>query len=353
MKTKTKKTKKTRITYASAGVNINSGNESVRRMKGYVRSTFNSNVLGDLGSFGGLFKFNAKGYKDPILVSSADGVGTKIMIAAEAKVYHTVGQDLVNHCVNDILVQGAKPLFFLDYFSTGVLEPKIVSEVVRGLSIACKQQDCVLIGGETAEMPGLYKKGDFDLAGTIVGAVERKDLITGETVKPGDVILGLRSSGLHTNGYSLARKVLFGHAKLPLKKKMAELDGRTLAEALLAPHRCYANLMLPLMKQVKIRALCHLTGGGFYDNIPRVLPKDCQAVIHKAGWEVPALFKLITTLGNVPTRDAYRTLNMGIGMIVIVRADEAPAAIKGLQKMGEEALVLGRVQRGNREAVLV
>jgi phosphoribosylformylglycinamidine cyclo-ligase len=348
-----KKTKRISITYASAGVSIDAGAEAVTRMKGYVRTTFNKHVLGDLGSFGGLFKLDQRAYKDPILVSSTDGVGTKIMVAAQAKVYHTVGQDLVNHCVNDILVQGATPLFFLDYFATGVLEPKVTAEVVRGLAIACKQQGTVLIGGETAEMPGLYKKGDFDLAGTIVGVVQRKDLITGEQVKVGDVILGLRSSGLHTNGFSLARKVLFEHAKLPLKKKLAELDGRTLAEALLAPHRCYANLMLPLFKQVKVRAISHLTGGGFYDNIPRVLPKDCKAVIHKAGWEVPPLFQMITRLGNVPAKDAFRTLNMGIGLVFMVRAEDAPKAIKGLQKMGEEALVLGRIVKGQREAVLV
>ena len=349
----TKSKKKVRITYASAGVSIDAGAEAVSRMKGYVRTTFNKNVLGDLGSFGGLFKLNTKGFKDPILVSSTDGVGTKIMVAAQAKVYHTVGQDLVNHCVNDILVQGATPLFFLDYFATGVLEPKVTAEVVRGLAIACKQQGTVLIGGETAEMPGLYKKGDFDLAGTIVGVVDKPNLITGDSVKPGDVILGLRSSGLHTNGFSLARKVLFEHAKLPMHKKMAELDGRTLAEALLAPHRCYANLMLPLFKQVKVRAISHLTGGGFYDNIPRVLPKDCKAVIHKAGWEVPPLFQMITRLGNVPAKDAFRTLNMGIGLVFMVRANDVPAAIKGLRKMGEEALVLGRVTKGLREAVLV
>ncbi len=348
MATKRKKV----ITYASAGVSIDAGAEAVNRMKGYVRSTFNKQVLGDIGSFGGLFKLPS-GLKDPILVSSTDGVGTKIMVAAQAKVYHTIGQDLVNHCVNDILVQGAKPLFFLDYFATGKLEPKVTAEVVRGLTIACKQQGTVLIGGETAEMPGLYKKGDFDLAGTIVGVVQRKDLITGEDVKVGDVILGLRSSGLHTNGFSLARKVLFEHAKLPLNKKMAELEGRTLAEALLAPHRCYANLMLPLFKQVKVRAISHLTGGGFYDNIPRVLPKDHKAVIHKAGWEIPSLFKMITRLGNVPAKDAYRTLNMGIGLVFMVRAADAPKAIKTLQKMGEEALVLGRVVKGQREAVLV
>ena len=349
----TKPKKKVRITYASAGVSRDEGAAAGSRMKRYVRTTFNKQVLGDLGSFGGLFKLNTRGFKDPILVSSTDGVGTKIMVAAQAKVYHTVGQDLVNHCVNDILVQGATPLFFLDYFATGILEPKVTAEVVRGLAIACKQQGTVLIGGETAEMPGLYKKGDFDLAGTIVGVVDKPNLITGDTVKPGDVILGLRSSGLHTNGFSLARKVLFEHAKLPMHKKLAELEGRTLAEALLAPHRCYANLMLPLFKQVKVRAISHLTGGGFYDNIPRVLPKDCKAVIHKAGWEVPPLFQMITRLGNVPAKDAFRTLNMGVGLVFMVRAEDVPKAIKGLKKLGEEALVLGRVTKGQREAVLV
>jgi len=336
------------ITYKDSGVDISAGGEAVKLMKRHVKGTFNKHVLGDLGSFGGLFKFDKAAYRDPILVSSTDGVGTKIMIAAKAKVYHTIGQDLVNHCVNDILVQGAKPLFFLDYFATGKLDPKVTAEVVRGLTIACKQQGTVLIGGETAEMPGLYAPGDFDLAGTIVGVVDRKDLITGDKVRPGDVILGLPSSGMHTNGYSLARKVLFERGKLSLQKKHPKL-GKTLAEALLAPHRCYADVMLPLMKKVQINALAHLTGGGFTENIPRVLPDHCRAVIRKDAWTVPPLFQLIVDLGSVPEADAYRTLNMGIGLVILVRKADADKVLRSLKG----ARVLGWVEKGPKEAVLV
>ncbi len=339
-------------TYRDAGVNIDAGNEAVRRMKAHVRSTFNRNVLGDLGSFGGLFRFDKARFRDPILVSSTDGVGTKILVAAKAGVYHTVGQDLVNHCVNDILVQGAQPLFFLDYFATGKLEPKVTSEVVRGLAIACKAQKTVLIGGETAEMPGLYAPGDFDLAGTIVGVVERKDLITGERVRAGDAIIGLPSSGLHTNGYSLARKVLLERARLPLKRRHPRL-GRTLAEALLEPHRCYAPYLLPLRRKVDIHAIAHLTGGGFTDNIPRVLPEGLRAVIRRDAWEVPPLFRLITELGRVPEADAYSTLNMGIGLVFMVAQAQAQRALSGLKALGMPGRVLGRVEKGTREAVLV
>ncbi len=336
--------KKKAITYRSAGVNIDEGADAVRRMKGYVRTTFNKNVLGDLGSFGGLFKFDTQGLKNPVLVSSTDGVGTKIMIAASVKRYHTVGQDLVNHCVNDILVQGARPLFFLDYYATGKLDAKACAETVRGLTIACKQQGCVLIGGETAEMPGLYKPGDFDLAGTIVGVLDRKDLITGSGVRPGDAVLGLPSVGLHTNGYSLARKVLLRKG-VSLTKKDPEL-GESLADALLKPHRCYARELLPLMKKVKILALSHLTGGGFYDNIPRVLPKDCKVLIKRGTWPVLPIFKKIVREGNVPEYDAYRTLNMGIGMVVIVREAEAYRTSVLLKKAGMPAYRIGRVVRG-------
>lgn len=345
MKTKT-------VTYKEAGVDIDAGNEAVRRMKGFVRSTFNKNVLGDLGSFGGLFRFDKAAYKEPILVSSTDGVGTKIMVAARAGVYHTVGQDLVNHCVNDILVQGAAPLFFLDYFSTGKLEPKVTAQVVRGLAIACKQQKTVLIGGETAEMPGLYAPGDFDLAGTIVGVVDRKDLITGDKVRAGDVIIGLPSSGLHTNGYSLARAVLLKRAKLSLHRRHPRL-GKTLAQALLAPHRCYAPVMLPLRTVVDVHAMAHLTGGGFTDNIPRVLPEGCRAVIQKGAWRVPELFRLIVELGGVPDADAYRTMNMGLGLVFMVSEAQASTALTALRKLGSPGRVVGRVEKGPKGAVLV
>jgi phosphoribosylformylglycinamidine cyclo-ligase len=342
---------KKQITYKSAGVNIDAGQEAVKRMKGYVRTTFNKNVLGDLGSFGGLFKLDKSKFSQPVLVSSTDGVGTKILVAAQAKRFHTVGQDLVNHCVNDILVQGAKPLFFLDYYATGVLNPKSCAETVRGLTIACKQQGCVLIGGETAEMPGLYAPGDFDLAGTIVGIVEKKDILTGSGVKPGDQILGLPSVGLHTNGFSLARKVLLRKG-VSLNKRDSEL-GESLADALLKPHRCYAKELLPLMKKVKIRALAHLTGGGFYDNIPRVLPKGCGAVIYRGTWPILPIFKKIVREGGVPERDAYRTLNMGIGMVVIVREADVKKTQSELKKSGMPSYLIGRVAKGPSEVTLV
>jgi phosphoribosylformylglycinamidine cyclo-ligase len=340
------------VTYRDSGVNIDAGNEAVRRMKKHVRRTFNANVLGDLGSFGGLFRFDKAAYREPILVSSTDGVGTKIMVAAKAGVYHTIGQDLVNHCVNDILVQGATPLFFLDYFATGKLDPKVTAEVVRGLALACGQQKTVLIGGETAEMPGLYAPGDFDLAGTIVGVVDRKDLITGDRVRPGDSVIGLPSSGMHTNGYSLARKILLERGKLPLNKVHPRL-GKTLAQALLAPHRCYARVMLPLRRKVDVLAMAHLTGGGFTENIPRVLPQGCRVVIRKDAWRVPELFKLIVEMGSVPEADAYRTLNMGIGLVFMVRKAQEAAALAGLKKLGLPGRVLGRVEKGPKEAVLI
>ncbi|MES2201207.1 MAG: phosphoribosylformylglycinamidine cyclo-ligase [candidate division FCPU426 bacterium] len=332
------------VTYRSAGVNIDEGQEAVRRMKGYVRTTFNKNVLGDLGSFGGLFKFDKNAFKKPVLVSSTDGVGTKILVAAAVKRYHTVGQDLVNHCVNDILVQGAKPLFFLDYYATGKLDAKACAETVRGLAIACKQQGCVLIGGETAEMPGLYQPGDFDLAGTIVGAVEEDQVLTGEGVKPGDQILGLPSVGLHTNGFSLARKVLLRRG-VSLTKTDKEL-GESLADALLKPHRCYAKELLPLIKTGKIRALAHLTGGGFYDNIPRVLPEGCHAVVYRGSWPVLPIFKKIVREGGVPEKDAYRTLNMGIGMVVIVREADQAGIQAALKRAKMPSYLIGRVTKG-------
>jgi phosphoribosylformylglycinamidine cyclo-ligase len=339
------------IAYRDSGVNIDAGNEAVRRMKGYVRTTFNKSVLGDLGSFGGLFEFNAKAYQQPVLVSSTDGVGTKIMVAAAAKRFHTIGQDLVNHCVNDILVQGARPLFFLDYYATGKLNPLECAEVVRGLTIACKQQACVLIGGETAEMPGLYAPGDFDLAGTIVGAVDKKDIITGSNVKAGDILLGLPSVGLHTNGFSLARKVLLGKG-VNLHKFVPDL-GESLADALLKPHQCYAGTVLPLLKSVKIHAICHLTGGGFYDNIPRVLPKGCGVLVKKGSWPILPIFKKIVQEGGVPEKDAYRTLNMGIGLVLIVRPADKMKTMAALKKAKSAVYEIGSVIKGKSEVELI
>jgi phosphoribosylformylglycinamidine cyclo-ligase len=335
------------ITYKSAGVNIDAGMKAVKLMKGYARSTFNNDTLSDLGTFGGLFRFQNRHYKEPVLVASSDGVGTKVLLALKAGVYHTVGQDLVNHCVNDILVQGARPLFFLDYFATGVLDPKVASEVVRGLSIACVKQKTVLLGGETAEMPGLYAKGHFDLAGTIVGAVEKSKLITGQNIKSGDAVIGLASSGLHTNGYSLARKII---GNISLKTR---LYGKvSLGQALLVPHRCYADLLLPLLDKFKVKGLAHITGGGFYDNIPRILPRGVKAVIKKGSWEILPVFEYLVKKGNVYEKDAYRTFNMGVGMVVVLPSDKATAFIKVLAKQGESASWIGSIEPGKNSVIL-
>jgi phosphoribosylformylglycinamidine cyclo-ligase len=338
------------VTYRDAGVDIDAGNEAVRLMKAAVRSTFNKHVLGDLGSFGGLFEFDKARYKKPVLVSSTDGVGTKIKVAALARRYDTVGQDLVNHCVNDILVQGARPLFFLDYVAMGRLDPLMVSSLVGGLAKACREQGTVLIGGETAEMPGLYADGDFDLAGTIVGVVERDRVVNGRGIKPGDAVIALPSTGLHTNGFSLARKVLFDKQRYKVGQVVKPL-GRTLGEALLAVHRCYAQPVLALMEKVPVEGMAHITGGGL-ENIPRVLPEGCQVRIRRGTWPVPPIFELIVRDGNVPEDDAYRTLNMGLGLILIVKARHAQAALSFFKKQKEPAYLVGEVVKGEKKAVL-
>ena len=340
------------ITYRDAGVDIDAGNRAVSLMKAAVRSTFNKQVLGDLGSFGGLFAFDKARFKEPVLVSSTDGVGTKIKVAALAGVYGTVGQDLVNHCVNDILVQGAEPLFFLDYVAMGRLDPVKVAAMVGGLAKACREQKTVLIGGETAEMPGLYADGDFDLAGTIVGVVERKKVINGRSIKPGDVVLALPSTGLHTNGFSLARKVLFEKKRFKPGQRIKGLPG-TLAEALLAVHRCYAQPILGALRAgLAIEGLAHITGGGL-ENIPRVLPEGCQVQIQRGTWPVPPIFSLIVESGSVPVEDAYRTLNMGLGLIIIARPAAAKPLVKKLASLGQQAYLVGEVVKGQKKAILV
>jgi phosphoribosylformylglycinamidine cyclo-ligase len=349
----TKTTRKSKaVTYRDAGVDIDAGNQAVRLMKAAVRSTFNRQVLGDLGSFGGLFAFDKARYKEPVLVSSTDGVGTKIKVAALAGVYGTVGQDLVNHCVNDILVQGARPLFFLDYVAMGRLDPVMVASMVGGLAKACREQKTVLIGGETAEMPGLYAAGDFDLAGTIVGVAEKKKIITGEGIKPGDVVLALPSTGLHTNGFSLARKILFEKKRYKTGQRIKGLPG-TLGEALLAVHKCYAQPILgSLQAGIAIQGLAHITGGGL-ENIPRVLPEGCQVQIQRGTWPVPPIFKLIVEDGSVPEADAYRALNMGLGLIIIVRPAVAKPLVKKLAGLRQQSYLVGEVVKGPKKAVLV
>ena len=329
--------------YKAAGVDIDAGNEAVKRIKSMVRETYNQNVLGDLGSFGGLFSFPAAEYHNPVLGSSTDGVGTKLKVAFALNQYHTVGYDLVNHCVNDILVQGAKPLFFLDYIGAGSVNPVTIEEIVSGLARGCRENSCVLIGGETAEMPGIYAQGEFDLAGTIVGVAERDKVITGATIKPGDLVLGLPSLGLHTNGYSLARKICFDLLGLKPTDTVSELSG-VIGQVLLAPHRSYYQEVYPLIMEGLLKGLAHITGGGFYDNIPRILPAGCGVQINKGAWPVLPVFKFLQTEGAVPDDQAYRVFNMGIGMVLICSPENLERVKAGLK----ESYLIGSVTEGER-----
>jgi phosphoribosylformylglycinamidine cyclo-ligase len=333
------------ITYSQAGVNIEEGEKTVESIKDAAKRTFSSNVLTGIGSFGAAFR--VKGYKQPVLISSADGIGTKLKVAIAAGKHDTVGECLVNHCVNDIMVQGAEPLFFLDYFEMGELDSAVASSVIRGIARGCERNGCALIGGETAEMPGLYKKGEYDVAGFIVGACEEKQLITGETIVPGDVLLGLPSDGLHTNGYSLARKLLFEVAKYKVKTVLPEL-GESVGDALLRVHLSYANALRALRKAKLLKGAAHITGGGITDNTPRMLPAGTNAKIVKKSWKVPALFELLRTIGNVPEDDWRRTFNLGIGMIVCVSASEAEKAKKVLEKAGFAPVEVGKVVKGKK-----
>ena len=335
--------------YARAGVNIDAAVDAVGRMKAHVRTTLTPGVLTEVGSFGGMFALSALGaLKDPVLVSSIDGVGTKLKIAFATGRHDTIGRDLVSHCVNDILVQGARPLFFLDYFGTGKLEPGVAAEVVKGLAEGCRAAGCALIGGETAEMPGLYGSGEYDLAGCIVGLVERAKIVDGASVTPGDALLGLASEGLHTNGYSLARQALLEDAGMSLDAPVAELGGVTLGEALLWPHRCYAPAILPLLdlSPTPVKAMAHITGGGFMDNIPRVLPPGVGVRVERGAWEVPPLFRLIQAAGGVSEAEMFRVFNMGIGFVLSVPADAAEDTLARLRASGETAYRLGEVVAG-------
>ncbi|MCK6480813.1 MAG: phosphoribosylformylglycinamidine cyclo-ligase [Planctomycetaceae bacterium] len=336
--------------YARAGVDIDRKMKAIGSAKDLFASTFDGNVLGGIGGFGSLYRFRPGRMRDPLLCASADGVGTKLKLAFALDRHDTVGQDIVNHCVNDILVQGARPLFLLDYVASGRLRPGTLRSLFSGLAKACRENGCSLVGGETAEMPGMYPAGEYDLAATIVGVVDRKDLLPRRGVRPGDVLLGLPSTGLHTNGYTLARKVL---VKRPadLRKRVAELGG-TLGEALLAVHRSYAPVLLPLLPSGRIKALAHITGGGFQDNVPRVLPKNCTAVIDPAAWEVPPLFRMIVERGRVSREEAYRVFNMGMGMVVVVAQEDVSAAIRDLRRRGAEPSVIGYLRRGGGDCVL-
>lgn len=339
--------------YKSSGVDIDAGNETVRRIKKLAKATFTPGVLSDIGSFGGLFKLDTSSWKEPVLVSSADGVGTKLKVAFMANRHRTIGADLVNHCVNDILVQGAVPLFFLDYLATGRLSPDVAEQIVEGLARACTDNGCALIGGETAEMPGFYADGEYDVAGFIVGAVDHERIIDGRSIKVGDVLIGLPSNGLHTNGYSLARKIAFEELKLKVDSHVPEL-GETVGEAFLRTHRSYLSVIKPLLARGQIKGMAHITGGGITDNLPRVLPKGTAARIDRTTWRVPALFRWLGESGRVPEYDLRRSFNMGIGLILVVDPRQAEAVRADLLRAGEaNSVVIGDVVTGEPEVKYV
>lgn len=332
-----------KLTYSDAGVNIDEGNRLVGLIKPAVRSSYRKEVLGDIGGFGALFSGRFKGLKDPVLVSSTDGVGTKLMVAFMADKHDTVGIDLVAMSVNDILVSGAEPLFFLDYFATGKLDAGRAAEVVKGIAKGCKTAGCALIGGETAEMPGLYKPGEYDLAGFAVGVVDRKKAIDGSKIKAGDKIIGLPSTGLHSNGYSLARKIIFDVMNLKMTDRPEGL-GQEVGAALISPTKIYVKPVLALGKEVDVLGMAHITGGGFTDNIPRVLPKGVKAVVEKGSWPIPPIFSLLKKGGNLEDAEMLRTFNCGIGLIMVVRAKDQEKAMKKLKALKQKAFVIGEIK---------
>lgn len=332
-------------TYKQSGVDIDAGNEFVRRIKPIVRSTFRPEVLTDLGGFGGLFRLQADRYKEPVLVSGTDGVGTKLKIAFLMDKHDTVGIDLVAMCVNDIVVSGAEPLFFLDYFATGKLAAAKGEAVVRGIAEGCRQAGCALIGGETAEMPSFYPEGEYDLAGFAVGVVDRSSIINGAAITPGDVLVGLASTGLHSNGYSLARRALFEDGGLNVRSKLVDLD-RSLGEVLLTPTRIYAKPALALAAEFPVKGIAHITGGGLTENLPRVFPNDCRAHICRGSWPVPPIFSVIRKIGRVDDAEMYRVFNMGIGLVLVVPARNADAVIAKAATFGDKGYVIGEVVTG-------
>jgi phosphoribosylformylglycinamidine cyclo-ligase len=361
--------------YAEAGVDVDLGNRVKATLPRLLAATHRPEVLGKIGGFGGLFAFDARKYKQPVLVSSVDGVGTKLKLAFAMNRHDTVGQDLVNHCVNDIAVLGAEPLFFLDYIGTGKLEPRVFTQIIKGFATACAHNRCALIGGETAQMPGFYAPGEYDLSGTIVGVVEKSRMLDGKGIRPGDAVIGLASSGLHTNGYSLARKIFFERMKLKPSAYVPELRNR-IGDELLKVHVSYGPLIQKVLKKFNappgnvsgvkcqvsrggrvphdtwhltpdtIKGLAHITGGGFVDNIPRVLPKNCDVVIRKGSWEMPVIFELIRARGGVPEAELYQVFNMGIGMTLIVAAARANAILRFIRAQKLAAWIIGEVVRG-------
>lgn len=327
-------------TYKAAGVDIEAGEKTVDKIKGYAKSTFNKSVLADIGMFGAFYEPDFSGYEKPVLVSSVDGVGTKLKIAIDMDEYDTIGQDLVNHCVNDIAVCGAKPLFFLDYYATGKLNPEKAAEVIKGFSIACKENDCALIGGETAEMPGLYQENDFDVSGTIVGVVDKSKIIDGKKIKKGDLLIGFPSNGLHTNGYSLARKVLL--EKFKVTDQVDEISN-VLGDELLKVHKSYLQLITELKRNVDVKGLSHITGGGIVGNTSRIIPKDLSLLIHWGAWEMPPIFKLIQQTGNISNEEMHRVFNCGIGLILAISKEDKIVAFQAAHDAHEHPLLIGEV----------
>lgn len=334
------------LTYKTAGVDITKGNRLVDIIKPVARCTFREEVLYDVGAFSAFFKLNLKKYKNPVLVSSTDGVGTKLKIAFMLNRHNTVGIDLVAMCVNDILTSGAEPLFFLDYFAMGKLSINVASDVIKGIAEGCKMAGCSLIGGETAEMPGIYNDGEYDLAGFSIGIVEKNKIVNGSDIKNRDVIIGLSSNGLHSNGYSLARKLFFELKKYKPNKFLPELNC-TLGKGLLRPTRIYVKSILGVLKNFKIKGMAHITGGGITENLPRILPAGLRAVIKKDSWHVHNIFEIIQTLGKVSDKEMYRTFNMGVGFVVVAEKDDASGIIKKLNLLGEKAFVIGHIEKGS------
>lgn len=343
--------KQEKLTYSDAGVNIDAGNYSVKLIKDCVKATYRPEVMGELGGFGGLFALNLTKYKEPILVSGTDGVGTKLRIAFMLNKHDTVGQDVVAMCVNDILVQGAEPLYFLDYIGTGKLDPEQIATVVKGVAAACIESGCSLIGGETAEMAGFYGNGEYDIAGFAVGIVDKSKIITGAKVKAGDVLIGLPSTGVHSNGYALVRKICFEKKGFKGDEYVEEL-GKTIGEELLTPTRLYPKVCLPLIDKFDIHGMVHITGGGFYENIPRIMPEHCGVEIDGAAWPRPVIFDLLQKWGNVDWHEMYRTYNMGIGMILVVSPEDADAIQQDLTARGEASYVIGKIVADGNEVVI-
>ncbi len=348
--------------YARAGVDIDLGNKVKSTLPQLLAATNRPEVLGKVGGFGGLFELDVRKYSQPVLVSSVDGVGTKLKIAFAMGRHNTIGEDLVNHCVNDIAVLGAEPLFFLDYLGTGKLEPRVFTQIISGFAKACAENRCALIGGETAQMPGFYQPGEYDVSGTIVGVVEKSRILHGRTIRPGDAVIGLASSGLHTNGYSLARKIFFEQMKLKPSSRLPELRNR-LGDELLKVHVSYGLLVQKLLKKfnpvhasgqkqdgqrarLAIKGIAHITGGGFVDNIPRVLPKRCDVLIRKGSWTIPPIFRILQAQGGMPDPELYQVFNMGIGMTLIVASDQADAVLKCIKDQPQRAWIIGEVVKG-------